>query len=204
MGQVRVRRVYEEPAPSDGRRVLVDRLWPRGLAKEAALIDEWLKAVAPSDTLRRWYGHEPARFAEFSRCYGDELAEPERAGALRHLQDLASAGTVTLLTAARDIQHSQAAELARRLRHEPATESGSSQNRGSTDHDDRGDSGHNRSDSGHDDRGNTGHDRGDSGHDDRGGDPACWLHLVCARCGTIADTDPPTTCPQCGAPVPSS
>jgi uncharacterized protein YeaO (DUF488 family) len=118
MGQVRVRRVYEEPAPSDGRRVLVDRLWPRGLAKDAAQIDEWLKAVAPSDTLRRWYGHEPARFAEFSRRYDDELAEPERAEALRHLQDLAATGTVTLLTATKDIQHSQAADLARRLEHD--------------------------------------------------------------------------------------
>jgi uncharacterized protein YeaO (DUF488 family) len=123
MGLVRVRRVYEEAAPSDGRRVLVDRLWPRGLAKDVAQIDEWLKAVAPSDTLRRWYGHDPAKFAEFSRRYADELAEPERAEALRHLRDLASAGTLTLLTATRDVEHSQAAELARLLQHEPAPES---------------------------------------------------------------------------------
>src|SRR5271157_5114508 len=73
MSQVRARRVYDEPQPSDGRRVLVDRLWPRGLAKAAAHVDEWLKAIAPSDELRRWYGHDPAKFDEFRRRYGDEL-----------------------------------------------------------------------------------------------------------------------------------
>jgi len=166
MRQVKVRRVYEEPSPSDGRRVLVDRLWPRGLAKDAARIDEWLKAVAPSDALRRWYGHDPARFAEFRRRFDDELTEPERAEALRHLQELASSETITLLSAARDIEHSQAAELARRLQQEPVT--------------------------------------GSHTHEDRGGDPPCWLSRVCAQCGAIADTNPPTTCPQCHAPIPGS
>jgi uncharacterized protein YeaO (DUF488 family) len=115
MPQVRARRVYDLPEPSDGRRVLVDRLWPRGLAKEAAHIDEWLKAVAPSDELRRWYGHDPAKFPEFRRRYGTELREPERRQALLHLRELASSGTVTLLTATRDLEHSQAADLAERL-----------------------------------------------------------------------------------------
>ena len=113
---VRARRVYEAPDTADGRRVLVDRLWPRGLAKAAAHIDEWLKAIAPSDELRSWYGHDPAKFAEFRRRYGDELRDPERAAALAHLRELAAAGPVTLLTATRDLEHSQAADLAERLR----------------------------------------------------------------------------------------
>jgi uncharacterized protein YeaO (DUF488 family) len=116
MPEVRARRVYEEAASSDGRRVLVDRLWPRGLSKEKAHLDEWLKAVAPSDELRRWYGHEPSRFAEFTRRYGAELKEPERAEALRHLREEARSGPVTLLTATKDLAHSEAEVLVRRLR----------------------------------------------------------------------------------------
>jgi uncharacterized protein YeaO (DUF488 family) len=116
MPRVRARRVYDEPEPSDGRRVLVDRLWPRGLGREAAHVDEWLKVIAPSGELRRWYGHDPAKFDEFRRRYGDELQEPERAGALLHLRELAASGQVTLLTATRDLEHSQAADLAERLR----------------------------------------------------------------------------------------
>ena len=107
MTTVRARRVYEAPDAADGRRVLVDRLWPRGLAKAAAHIDEWLKAIAPSDELRRWYGHDPAKFGEFRRRYGDELRDPERAAALAHLRELAAAGPVTLLTATRDLEHSR-------------------------------------------------------------------------------------------------
>lgn len=112
---VRVRRVYEPPEPRDGQRLLVDRLWPRGLSKEKARVDEWVKAVAPSDDLRRWYGHDPEKFTEFKRRYGRELAGAEQAGALEHLRDLAKSGPVTLLTATRDIEHSQAAVLADRL-----------------------------------------------------------------------------------------
>lgn len=115
-GEVRARRVYEAATPSDGRRVLVDRLWPRGLSKEKACLDEWLKAVAPSDELRRWYGHEPTRFAEFTRRYQAELKEPEQAEALRHLRDEARAGPVTLLTATRDLEHSEAEVLVQQLR----------------------------------------------------------------------------------------
>jgi uncharacterized protein YeaO (DUF488 family) len=113
---ISIRRVYDDPAPAGGRRVLVDRLWPRGLAKSAAAVDEWVKAVAPSDDLRRWYGHDPAKFAEFRRRYSAELRAPERAEALGHLRDLARSGPVTLLTATKDIEHSQAAVLASKLR----------------------------------------------------------------------------------------
>jgi uncharacterized protein YeaO (DUF488 family) len=113
---VRVRRVYDAPDPADGHRVLVDRLWPRGLAKSAAALDEWLRAVAPSDDLRRWYGHEVGKFAEFRDRYLAELGTPERAGALAHLRELADPGPLTLLTATKDVEHSQAAVLAERLR----------------------------------------------------------------------------------------
>jgi uncharacterized protein YeaO (DUF488 family) len=113
--QVRARRVYEPAEQSDGRRVLVDRLWPRGLSKERARLDEWLKAVAPSDELRRWYGHEPDKFAEFTRRYETELVEPERAEALRHLREEARSGPVTLLTATKDLPRSEAAVLVSQL-----------------------------------------------------------------------------------------
>jgi uncharacterized protein YeaO (DUF488 family) len=116
MQEVRARRVYEPAELSDGRRVLVDRLWPRGLSKERARLDEWLKAVAPSDELRRWYGHEPARFAEFTRRYEAELEDPERAEALSHLREEARSGPVTLLTATRDLERSEAAVLVAKLR----------------------------------------------------------------------------------------
>lgn len=113
---VRVRRGYDPPDPADGHRVLVDRLWPRGLSKNAAAVDEWVKAVAPSDELRRWYGHEPAKFAAFRERYRAELRTADRADALAHLRDLARSGPLTLLTATRDVEHSQAAVLAARLR----------------------------------------------------------------------------------------
>ena len=114
--EVRIRRVYDDPSAEDGRRVLVDRIWPRGLARARAGIDEWAKAVAPSTELRRWYGHEPGRFEEFRRRYQAELAAPEPQAALRHLRELARSGPLTLLTATRDIDHSQAAVLAEQLR----------------------------------------------------------------------------------------
>jgi uncharacterized protein YeaO (DUF488 family) len=112
---VRVRRVYDPPDRADGHRVLVDRLWPRGLAKSAAALDEWLRAVAPSDELRRWYGHEVGKFPEFRDRYLAELGEPEQAEALAHLRELADPGPLTLLTATKDVEHSQAAILAERL-----------------------------------------------------------------------------------------
>jgi uncharacterized protein YeaO (DUF488 family) len=111
-GNVRVRRVYEDPDPDDGARVLVDRIWPRGMTKARAALDEWCKDVAPSHELRTWYGHQPDRFEEFARRYRLELEDPRRAGALAHLRDLARDGPVTLLTATREPAISEAAVLA--------------------------------------------------------------------------------------------
>jgi uncharacterized protein YeaO (DUF488 family) len=110
--EVRVGRAYDEPSDQDGTRVLVDRLWPRGLSKAKARLDEWCKQVAPSPELRRWYGHDPALFPEFRRRYLAELAGAEQAAALAHLRDLASRRTLTLLTASRDIAISEAMVLA--------------------------------------------------------------------------------------------
>lgn len=118
---VHVRRVYMEPAPNDGTRVLVDRVWPRGLTKERARLDGWYRTVAPSTELRRWYGHDPERFEEFRRRYHAELAEPERAEALDRLRALAERGTLTLLTATAQADISQAAVLADLLRGRPGT-----------------------------------------------------------------------------------
>jgi len=114
--RVRVRRVYEEPDPGDGTRVLVDRIWPRGLTKARAALDEWCKDVAPSGELRKWYGHDPARFEEFGRRYRLELKDPERAEALAHLRALAKDRPLTLLTATRQPEISEAAVLAALLR----------------------------------------------------------------------------------------
>ena len=114
---VRVRRAYDEPTGEDGARVLVDRIWPRGLSKGKAGLDEWCKAVAPSTALRTWYGHAPERFEEFGRRYRAELEEPERAQALEHLRDLARHGTLTLLTATKRADISEAVVLADLLRH---------------------------------------------------------------------------------------
>lgn len=113
--EVRVRRIYDPVDPYDGVRVLVDRVWPRGLRRDAAHLDEWCRRVAPSAELRRWYGHDPDRFAEFARRYRDELGDPERAAALAHLRELAHGRRLTLLTATRDVAISQAAVLAELL-----------------------------------------------------------------------------------------
>ncbi len=112
MPAAQARRVYDQPMPSDGRRVLVDRLWPRGLSKDRAQLDEWLKAVAPSNELRQWYGHSPAKFAEFKRRYESELRDDERSDALTHLGEEARSGPLTLLTATKDLELSEAAVLA--------------------------------------------------------------------------------------------
>jgi uncharacterized protein YeaO (DUF488 family) len=109
---VRYRRVYDEPSREDGVRILVDRVWPRGLRKEDAHIDEWMRDVAPSTELRRWYGHDPERYEEFRRRYLTELGEAERQAAVQRLRETAARTPVTLLTASRDLEHSQAAVLA--------------------------------------------------------------------------------------------
>jgi uncharacterized protein YeaO (DUF488 family) len=114
--EVRVRRVYDTPSPSDGARILVDRIWPRGMRKDAARLDEWAKDVAPSAELRTWYRHDPAKFDEFRRRYLAELAEPGPREALGRLRARAPDGPVTLLTATKDLDLSQAAVLAQVLR----------------------------------------------------------------------------------------
>ncbi len=112
---VRVRRVYDPPEPGDGVRVLVDRLWPRGLAKDAARVDEWPKGLTPSNELPRWYHAGEGSYEEFARRYVAELAEPEAAGLLDRVRELADAGPVTLLTAVKEPEHSHAAVLVRLL-----------------------------------------------------------------------------------------
>jgi uncharacterized protein YeaO (DUF488 family) len=112
---VRVRRVYEPAAEDDGYRVLVDRLWPRGVGKAAARLDEWCRAVAPSTELRKWYGHDPERFAEFRTRYGAELASGDAGAALAHLRTLARSRRLTLLTGTRDPATSNAAVVAELL-----------------------------------------------------------------------------------------
>jgi uncharacterized protein YeaO (DUF488 family) len=122
---VRVRRVYDEPSAADGTRVLVDRIWPRGLRKDAIRLDDWAKDAAPSTELRTWYGHDPAKFEEFRQRYLGELAGSTQRAALGRLRALATAGRpLTLLTATRDLDHSQAAVLARLLRRSGESEEG--------------------------------------------------------------------------------
>jgi uncharacterized protein YeaO (DUF488 family) len=116
----RIKRAYEPPAPEDGLRVLVDRLWPRGLSKEAAAADEWLKDIAPSAELRRWFAHDPERWAEFKARYRHELRSPTRSAALQRLRDAArTRGSVTLLFAARDTTHNHATVLLEVLHEQP-------------------------------------------------------------------------------------
>jgi uncharacterized protein YeaO (DUF488 family) len=110
--QVQVRRVYDPPEPTDGQRILVDRLWPRGLSKDRARLDDWCKEIAPSSELRRWYGHDPDRYAEFARRYRAELGDPDRAAAFARLRELAGQGRLTLLTATKRSDISEAAVLA--------------------------------------------------------------------------------------------
>lgn len=111
-GIIRVRRVYEDPERGDGTRVLVDRIWPRGLTKAKAALDEWCKDVAPSAELRKWYSHDPDRFEDFGRRYQAELKDPQRAEALAHLRGLAKGRRrLTLLTATRQPEISEAAVL---------------------------------------------------------------------------------------------
>jgi uncharacterized protein YeaO (DUF488 family) len=124
MSQIRVRRVYDAPSPADGARVLVDRLWPRGLRKDAAHLTEWAKDAAPSAELRTWYGHDPAKFDEFRVRYLDELSGRPQRAELGKLRALAATGPMTLLTATRDVDISQAAVLAQILRQDVGPEEG--------------------------------------------------------------------------------
>ena len=113
---VRLKRAYEPPSDTDGLRILVDRLWPRGLTKDAAKIDVWLKDVAPSPPLRTWFGHDPAKWDEFRKRYEAELSE--RLDAVAELCRLLSEGPATLVYAAKDSAHTHALVLMHVLRHE--------------------------------------------------------------------------------------
>ena len=106
---IRLKRAYERPAPADGTRILVDRLWPRGVSKAAAAIDRWVKEIAPSTTLRKWFGHDPARWPEFRRRYAAELRE--HADELASLRNQARRGPITLIYSAHDEAHNDAVVL---------------------------------------------------------------------------------------------
>jgi uncharacterized protein YeaO (DUF488 family) len=109
--RIEIRRVYDRPRGGGPQRVLIDRLWPRGIAKADAPFDEWLKEVAPSTELRRWYGHDPAKFEEFAQRYMDELALSPADDGLARLRVLAGTEGLVLVTATRDVEHSGAEVL---------------------------------------------------------------------------------------------
>ncbi|MFD5424749.1 DUF488 domain-containing protein [Streptomyces sp. NPDC127084] len=111
MDDITVRRVYDTTEPDDGVRVLVDRLWPRGVSKERAAIDEWLKEVAPSNGLRTWYHKDASRYREFDARYRQELDEGAAAQALARLRELAAGGPVTLVTSVKSIEGSHVPTL---------------------------------------------------------------------------------------------
>ena len=106
---IRIKRAYDPPASDDGTRILVDRLWPRGLKKENAAIDEWLKEIAPSTELRKWFGHAPERWKEFRRRYQLEIGQ--HPAELKRLRELARKGPVTLVYSAHDEEHNNATAL---------------------------------------------------------------------------------------------
>jgi uncharacterized protein YeaO (DUF488 family) len=108
---IKLKRIYDAREESDGHRVLVDRLWPRGVKKEAAALEEWLRDIAPSPQLRKWFGHDPARWDEFVKRYRRELASADAAPRLAHLRQLSRKGTLTLLYAAREERHNSAVVL---------------------------------------------------------------------------------------------
>src|SRR5271165_6882659 len=113
MTNIRIKRAYEEPGKEDGTRILVDRLWPRGLTKEKARVDLWLKDVAPSTELRKWFAHDPAKWAEFRTRYLEELKRNKEQ--LLLLRQEAVKGTVTLVYGAKDQEHNEAVILQRLL-----------------------------------------------------------------------------------------
>ena len=114
MARVAIKRIYEEPSDEDGTRILVDRLWPRGLTKEKARVDLWLKQIAPSTELRKWFGHDTGKWAAFQRRYLDELKTHGEQLAL--LKQEAARGPVTLLFGTRDVEHNEAVILQSVLR----------------------------------------------------------------------------------------
>jgi uncharacterized protein YeaO (DUF488 family) len=114
---IQLKRAYERPSNGDGYRVLIDRLWPRGLRRSDARFDAWLKELAPSDALRRWFGHEPSRFPEFARRYRRELHAGAARAALLVLARRAARHKITLVYAAHDMTRNNAVVLARELKH---------------------------------------------------------------------------------------
>jgi uncharacterized protein YeaO (DUF488 family) len=117
---IQLKRAYDEPSPADGQRILVERLWPRGVTKERAAVDLWLKDVAPSPELRKWFGHDPAKWEQFERRYWKELQG--RKEAVELLRHKAQQGTVTLVYAARDEEHNGAVALQSFLERRGSTE----------------------------------------------------------------------------------
>jgi len=115
VSSVRLQRAYDEPTPDDGHRVLVDRVWPRGRTKEQLRLDAWARDLGPSTQLRKWFGHDPARWPAFQARYHAELAVAERAQALDALAKQARRGPVTLVYGARDEEHNQALVIAEEL-----------------------------------------------------------------------------------------
>lgn len=107
--EIKLKRVYEKPEKSDGTRILVDRLWPRGLTKEKAAVDLWLKEIAPSTELRKWFGHDPKKWRSFRSRYETELKQ--HGDELKLIKEKAKSGTVTLLYGARDQEHNEAIVL---------------------------------------------------------------------------------------------
>lgn len=109
---LKIKRAYEKKSANDGKRIYVDRLWPRGLRKDDVAFDEWLKDLSPSGDLRKWFGHEPGKFEEFRRRYLRELAEPARQAQLKRIARMAKDADVTLVYSAKDSEHNNAVVLA--------------------------------------------------------------------------------------------
>ncbi|NEZ02685.1 DUF488 domain-containing protein [Wenzhouxiangella sp. XN201] len=109
--RIRLRRIYDDPAKDEGRRVLVDRIWPRGISRDEAGLDRWFKELAPSTELRKWFGHDPKLWAAFKQKYRKELKDQDKREKLEELAELAASGPVTLLFGAKDTEHNQAVVL---------------------------------------------------------------------------------------------
>jgi uncharacterized protein YeaO (DUF488 family) len=103
---IKIKRVYDPPEPEDGKRILIDRLWPRGLKKENLKMDEWLKEIAPSDKLRKWFSHDPKKYEEFKKRYAKELED--KSEILERIRREAKKGRVTILFSAKDTEHNNA------------------------------------------------------------------------------------------------
>ncbi|HXP64226.1 MAG TPA: DUF488 family protein [Steroidobacteraceae bacterium] len=116
MPEILIKRAYEAAARGDGYRVLVDRLWPRGLTKQELPLDQWDKDLAPTTELRKWFGHEPERWAEFQKRYRKELSSPEQRGRMRELLENASPRALTLVYGAKDEEHTHALVLQAELK----------------------------------------------------------------------------------------